>query len=107
MRKFLISVASGFVAVLPRWADAQEPTFCDCQDDRIRMAIAPMRLAKFTSITRCPASLDMDRMKGWPTRAVRATVVEGHLTSKQALARMLRSTSLASTPINGVVSVGN
>lgn len=107
MQKFVFSVL--LVAILPHSASAQDASFYDCQNDRIRIAIPPMpldkALARFTSITRCPVSLDTDRVKSRPTRSMKTAFVKGRLTPGQALARMLRSTRLKSTPIHGGFSV--
>jgi len=109
MRTFLLSAAFGIVALLPHPATAQDASFYDCQNDRIWIAIAPMRLdkalAKFTSITRCPVSIDTDQVRSRPTRIMKTALTKGRLTPGQALARMLRSTPLKSTPIHGGFSV--
>ncbi|QCB43248.1 hypothetical protein E5673_14285 [Sphingomonas sp. PAMC26645] len=109
MRKFLFPVMLGLAAALPQSATAQDASFYNCQNDRIRIAITPMplekALAKFTSVTRCPVSLDTDRVKGRPTRAMKTALTKGRFTPEQALARMLRGTSLKSTPIHGGFSV--
>ncbi len=109
MRTFLLSATFGFAALLSQPTSAQDASFYDCQNDRIRIAIAPMRLdkalAKFTSITRCPVSLDADQVRGRSTRTMKTALAKGRLTPGQALARMLRSTPLKSTPIHGGFSV--
>lgn len=109
MLKFLYPVALTVTVVLPTSATAQDASFYNCQNDRIAIAIAPMplekALAKFTSITRCPVSLDTDRVKGRPTRSMKTTLTKGRRTPEQALARMLRGTHLKSTPIHGGFSV--
>jgi hypothetical protein len=109
MRTFLLSATFSIAAILPHPATAQDASFYDCQNDRIRIAIAPMRLdkalAKFTSITRCPVSIDTDQVKSRPTRTMKTALTKGHLTPEQALARMLRGTPLKSTPIHGGFSV--
>lgn len=108
MRTFLLLTTFGIVALLPHPATAQD-AFYDCQNDRIRIVIAPMRLdkalAKFTSITRCPVSIDTDQVKGRPTRTMKTALAKGRLTPGQTLVRMLRSTPLKSTPIHGGFSV--
>jgi len=109
MRTFLLSATFSIAALLPHPATAQDASFYDCQNDRIRIAIAPMRLdkalAKFTSITRCPVSIDTDQVRSRPTRTMKTALIKGRLTPGQALARMLRGTPLKSTPIHGGFSV--
>ncbi len=106
---FLFPMLLGVAAFLPAAAGAQDPGFYDCQNDRIRVAIAPMpldkALAKFTGITRCPVSLDTDRVRGTPTRTMRTARVTGRFTPEQALARMLRNTPLRGRMIHGGFSV--
>ena len=109
MRKLLLPILFGLATILPQTAGAQDATFYNCQNDRVRIAIAPMRLdkalAKFTSITRCPVSLDTDKIRGRSTRNMRTGSVRGNLTPEQALARMLRTTPLKTKPIHGGFSV--
>lgn len=109
MRTFLLSTILGFAAISSQSAEAQDASFYDCQNERLRIAIAPMSLdkamARFTSITRCPVSIDTDRVRGRSTRAMKTKAVKGRLTPGQALARMLRDTPLKSTPIHGGFSV--
>ncbi len=109
MRTFLLPVIFGFAAILPSSVSAQDASFYNCQNDRIRIAIAPMRLdraiAKFTSVTRCPVSIDTDRVRGRSTRSMRTTLAKGFLTPEQALVRMLRRTPLTAKPIHGGFSV--
>lgn len=109
MRTFLLSAILGFAAPLPQPAKAQNASFFDCQNERLRITIAPMRLdkalAKFTSITRCPVSIDTARVKGRPTRTMQTALIKGRLTPRQALVRMLRGTPLKSAPIHGGFSV--
>ena len=111
MRPFLLSATFGIAALLPQPATAQGTSFYDCQNDRIQIAIAPMRLdkalAKFTSITRCPVSIDTDHVRGRPTRTMKTAMAKGRLTPGLALARMLRGTPLKSMPIHGGFSVSN
>ncbi|MBW6533146.1 STN domain-containing protein [Sphingomonas sp. RRHST34] len=109
MRTFLLSAILGFAVFPSQPANAQDASFYDCQNDRLKIAIAPMSLdkaiARFTSITRCPASIDTDQVKGRPTRTMKTMAVKGRLTPGQALAHMLRNTPLKSTPIHGGFSV--
>lgn len=109
MHRFLMPMTLVSAATLPQPALAQDASFYDCQNDRVRIAIVSMpldkALAKFTSVTRCPVSIDTDEVKGRPTRAMRTAVVKGRFTPEQALARMLRGTRLRSTPIHGGFSV--
>ncbi len=109
MRKFVLPIMFGFAATPPHAASAQDASFYNCQNDRVRVAIAPMRLdkaiAKFTSVTRCPVSIDTDMVKGRPTRTMRTGLAKGNLTPEQALVRMLRTTPLKARPIHGGFSV--
>lgn len=109
MRTFFLSATFCFTALLSQSASAQDASFYNCQNDRVRISIAPMRLdkalAKFTSITRCPVSIDTDRVKGRPTRNMKTRLTKGRMTPGQALTSMLRGTTLKSTPIHGGFSV--
>ncbi len=109
MRIFLLSAVLVLAASLPQPASAQDAIFYDCQNDRLQIEIAPMSLekamARFTSITRCPVSIDTDWVKGRPARTMKTSAVKGRLTPGQALARMLRGTPLRSSPIHGGFSV--
>jgi len=109
MRIFLLPVVIGLAAMSPHAATAQNREFYDCQNDRIRIAIAPMRLdqaiARFTRITRCPVSIDTDRVKGRRTRDMKTAATKGNLTPREALASMLRTTPLRSEAIHGGFSV--
>ncbi|MBD8735369.1 hypothetical protein IFS44_08690 [Sphingomonas sp. CFBP 13706] len=109
MARILSLVAFGFMTILPGAAGAQDASFYDCQNDRVRIAIASMpldkALAEFTSKTRCPVSIDTDRVRGRPTRSMKTALTKGRLTPGQALARMLRGTPLKSTAIHGGFSV--
>lgn len=111
MSKFLLPIAIGFVALLPHAGKAQDASFYDCQNDRIPIAIASMpldkALAKFTSVTRCPVSIDTDRIRGRSTRSMKTVLIKGRLTPEQALVRMLRNTPLNGRMIHGGFSVSN
>lgn len=109
MRKCLFPIMLGLAAILPQASSAQEPSFYNCQNDRIRVAIAPMplekALAKFTSVTHCPVSLDTDAVRGRPTRRMKTALAKGRFTPEQALTRMLRGTPLKAQMIHGGFSV--
>lgn len=109
MRKLLLPILFCLTAILPQAAGAQDASFYNCQNDRVRITIAPMRLdralAKFTSVTRCPVSLDTDKVKGRLTRTMKTGGIRGNLTPEQALVRMLRTTPLKARPIHGGFSV--
>lgn len=109
MHRLLILIVLGCAAAVPQPALAQDARFYDCQNERVRIAIAPLSLdkalAKFTKVTRCPVSIDTDRVNGRRTRSMRTAAVKGRLTPGHALARMLRPTPLRSTPIHGGFSV--
>lgn len=109
MFRFLFSVMLGLAAILPDAANAQDASFYQCQNDRIRISIAAMPLEKaiagFTRATRCPVSLDVDAVKGRQTRTMRTARVAGRLTPEQALTRMLRTTPLKARMIHGGFSV--
>lgn len=109
MKKIYLTVALLALVISSNAALAQEPSFYDCQNKRIRMSIPSMPLgeavARFTELTHCPVSIDADEVANTDVHEIPTFAVKGKLTPRKALALMLSSSPLKAKEIKGGFSI--
>ncbi len=109
MRNSIVGFSIVALAAVAQPAMAQDASFYNCRNKRVKLDIPAMPLGKalkvFTDKTRCPVSLDARQVANAPATAVPTAKVRGRYTPKQALDRMLSASPLKNRTIKGGFSI--